>query len=91
MEATKLQGLNRLHWDLCSDRRPVQQGQRGGFGGFGGGCGGGGRGGGGGGQQGQNMVATLADAGTYRVKLTVGGRDYTQTLRVVEDVWMMDR
>jgi hypothetical protein len=92
IETTKLQGLNRIAWDLCSDRRPVQQGQ-GGFGG--GGCGGGGRrgggGGGGGGQQGPPTVASLAEPGIYRIRLNVGGREYTQTVRVVEDIWRMDR
>jgi photosystem II stability/assembly factor-like uncharacterized protein len=90
METTKLQGLNRIHWDLCSDRRPVEQGAgRGGFGGFGGGICGGGRGfGGGGGQGGTPMVATRATPGVYRVTLSVGGRTQSVTVNVLEDIWM---
>jgi hypothetical protein len=95
LQATGLAGMNRVQWDLCSDRRPVQPGQAGaggfGGGGFGGGCGGGGGfggGGGGGGQQGPPMVARLATPGLYKVTLTVGGREYSRTVRVVEDRWM---
>jgi hypothetical protein len=94
-DAPKQQGLNRIEWDLCSDRRPIdpQQagGGRGGFGGFGG-CGGGGRGGfGGGGQQGQPMVATRPTPGVYRVSLTIGGRSQSVSLNVLDDIWMNER
>jgi photosystem II stability/assembly factor-like uncharacterized protein len=94
-DAPKQQGLNRIEWDLCSDRRPIdpQQagGGRGGFGGFGG-CGGGGRGGfGGGGQQGQPLVATRATPGVYRVSLTIGGRSQSVSLNVLDDIWMNER
>jgi photosystem II stability/assembly factor-like uncharacterized protein len=78
-------GLNRVQWDLCSDRRPGPGG--GGFGGGGGACGGGGFGGGGGGG-GQQGVARLAKAGVYRVTLTVGGKEYSRNLTVLEDTWM---
>ncbi|HLB54491.1 MAG TPA: hypothetical protein VJK71_05240, partial [Gemmatimonadales bacterium] len=92
LEGSGLAGMNRVQWDLCSDRRPAQPGQGGGggFGGFGGGCGGGGGfgGGGGGGQGGPPQVARLAPPGAYRVTLTVGGRDYTRNLMVIEDAWM---
>lgn len=44
------------------------------------------QGGGGGNQQGP-----LARAGVYRVTLTVGGRDHTQLVRVLEDIWMEER
>ena len=98
LEATKFQGLNRIQWDLCSDAREAQPGQAGrGFGGFGGGCGGGGRGGGGGGgggaggQQGPPRVSTLAGAGLYRVTLSVGGKEYSHNVAVLEDIWMNDK
>ncbi len=92
LEATKLQGLNRIQWDLCSDQHEVQPGQGRGFGGGGGGGGGcgGGRGGGGGGGggrgQGPVMVARLATPGMYRVTLSVGGREYTRNVNVLEDI-----
>jgi uncharacterized membrane protein YgcG len=81
-------GVHRVQWNLCSDPRPITPGQ--GFGGFGGGCGGGGfGGGGGGGGGGQNArVARMGSPGLYKVTLTVGGRDYSKTLSVVEDTWM---
>lgn len=90
LEASGDAGVHRIQWDLCSDRRPVTPGQGGGFGGggFGGaGCGGGGFGGGGGGGGGQG-VARLASPGLYRVTLNVGNREYHQTVRVLEDIWM---
>jgi hypothetical protein len=40
--------------------------------------------GGGGGQQ----QGPLAEPGVYRVTLTMGGRDYTRSVTVLEDVWM---
>ena len=86
LPATGLAGMNRLQWDLCSDRRPVQPGQGGGGFGFGGPCGAGGFGGGG--QGGPPQVARQAAAGVYRVTLTVGGKDYTRTVRVIDDTWM---
>jgi hypothetical protein len=86
IDGTGEAGLNRLQWDLCSDPRPVQQGQ-GGFGG--GGCGGGGFGGGG--QQGPRRVARLADPGSYVVTLEVGGRKYSKGLTVLEDIWLDER
>jgi hypothetical protein len=93
IDGTKNAGLNRLQWNLCSDLRPVQAGQGGGFGGGGGGgnpCaqGGLGGGGGGGGGQGGARVGTLAGPGAYLVTLTVGGKEYTRTVTVLEDVWM---
>ncbi len=87
LEATSEQGLNRVHWDLCSDRRPIQPGQ-GGFGGFGGGGCGGFGGFGGGQQQGPPRVATLAQPGIYRVTLSIDGREQSHLVRVLEDVWM---
>ncbi len=88
MTGTGLAGMNRVQWDLCSDRHPIQPGQGGGgFGGFGGACGGGGFGGGAG-QGGPRTVARSANPGVYRVTLTVDGKDYTQTITVLEDTWM---
>jgi hypothetical protein len=94
IDTTKQQGLNRIQWDLCSDRRPVDPaagGGRGGFGGFGG-CGGGGRGGGGRGGQGDPpTIATRATPGVYRVTLTIGGRSQSVSLNVLDDIWMHER
>jgi photosystem II stability/assembly factor-like uncharacterized protein len=89
LNATKLTGMNRVTWNLCSDPQPVQPGQAFGFGG-GGACGGGGRGGGGGGGGGgaPQGIARMAMPGPYSVTLTVNGRDYSRSLSVLEDVWM---
>jgi PKD repeat protein len=37
------------------------------------------------------MVASMATPGPYMVTLTVGGREVTRSVTVLEDVWMMDR
>ena len=71
-------GINRVQWNLRGD---PPQGQAQG----GGGGGGGGRGGGGGGQ------GPSAQVGVYRVTLAVGGREYTQNIRVLEDIWLDQR
>jgi hypothetical protein len=67
----------------------VPRGQGGGFGGGGGGggnpCAQGG-GGGGGGQAAR--VGQRAQPGSYLVTLSVGGREYTRTVTVLEDTWM---
>ncbi|HUF67970.1 MAG TPA: hypothetical protein VMM79_04900 [Longimicrobiales bacterium] len=92
IDTTRQQGLNRIQWDLCSDRRPVDPaggGGRGGFGGFGGGCGGGG--GGRGGQGDPPTIATRATPGVYRVTLTIGGRSQSVNLNVLDDIWMHER
>jgi hypothetical protein len=71
-------GLNRVQWNLAGDPPPQQAGQPNAaqFQG--------GRGGGGGGNQ--------ARVGVYRVTLTVGGKEVgTQTVRVLEDIWLKDR
>jgi photosystem II stability/assembly factor-like uncharacterized protein len=92
IDGTKLQGMNRVQWNLCSDLRPVQPGQGGGFGGGGGGgnpCAqGGGGGGGGGGAQGGARIGTLARPGAYLVTLSVDGKEFTKTVTVLEDVWL---
>jgi hypothetical protein len=91
LNATKLAGMNRVTWNLCSDPQPAQPGQAFGFGG-GGACGGGGRGGGGGGGGGAPQgIARMAMPGPYSVTLTVNGRDYSRSLSVLEDVWMEQR
>jgi photosystem II stability/assembly factor-like uncharacterized protein len=88
LPGTKVNGMNRVPWDLCSDPQPVQPGQ--GFGG-GGGCGGGGRGGGGGGGGAPQAVARMAIPGSYSVTLTLNGRNESRSLSVLEDVWMEQR
>ena len=89
LEATRLQGLNRIQWDLCSDQRPIQPGQGfGGFGGFGGGCG---PGGGGRGGPPPTGISTMATPGSFVVTLTVGGRNFSTGLTVLEDIWMEQR
>ena len=75
IDGTKTAGLNRVEWNL----QPDALGGAGGRGGFGGG-GGGGRGG-----------AGANTAGTYVVKLLVGGREYTKNLTVLEDRWKTGR
>ena len=77
MEGTKHAGMNRVQWNLAPN---APQGA-----GRGGGGGGGGRGGLGG--SGAPFISNNAvDAGTYTVKLTVGGRDYFTTVLVEDDV-----
>jgi hypothetical protein len=95
LSATKLNGVNRVTWNLCSDPQPVQPGQTFGSGG-GGACGGGGRGGGGGAGAGgpggaPQGIARMAMPGPYSVTLTVNGRDYSRSLSILEDVWMERR
>jgi hypothetical protein len=85
---------------------PAAQAGGGGFGGGGGGgCGGGGGAQAAGGpeetppaapgqqqqQQQQRRVARLARPGAYSVTLTVGGRDYTRSVSVLDDAWMEQR
>jgi hypothetical protein len=70
-----------------SDRGRSAAGQNaGGGGGFGGGGGGGGRGGG------ACQGGRTASVGTYRVTVSVGGKDVgSQTFRVLEDIWLNER
>jgi hypothetical protein len=72
---TKEVGLNRVQWNLRSDPPPRPPG--------GGGFGGGGGGGGGGGFAALFNLGLPLEAGTYNVKLTVNGKDYT-TKAVIE-------
>jgi photosystem II stability/assembly factor-like uncharacterized protein len=85
--ATKEAGLNRVQWNLRSDPPPRPVGG-GGFGGGGGGGGGGGAGGGGGGFGGLFNLGLPLEAGTYNVKLTVNGKDYTTKVVVENDPGM---
>jgi hypothetical protein len=88
-------GMHRVQWTLATPGlAPAGGGGRGGAGagaGQGGGnppdqsCGGG-AGGGGRGNAGQP-----AAPGTYTVKLTVNGKDFTKPVRVLEDVWLHER
>jgi photosystem II stability/assembly factor-like uncharacterized protein len=86
LSGPRTQGLNRVYWDLrdepskrvtyrtsplyAPDIRIGPDGIRESEGGFGGGGGG---------------LTILQPPGTYTVKLSVGGRDYTQQLRVLKD------
>lgn len=98
-------GLNRVQWTLAAPMLAAGGGGRGGRGGAPGGgaggaqagaaataaapspassctaSGGGGRGGGG----------ASAAPGSYVVKLTIGGREYTKSVQVLTDRWMMER
>jgi photosystem II stability/assembly factor-like uncharacterized protein len=74
--ATKDVGLNRIQWNLRGDPPPRPAG--------GGGFGGGGGGGGGGGRFGGLNLGLPLEAGTYQVKLTVGGKTVT-TKAVIEN------
>jgi hypothetical protein len=89
-------GINRVRWTLAA---PMLAGQGGGGGGGGGGRGNagppdmscsaaGGRGGGGGFGGGGGAVVT---PGTYTAKLSVGGKDYSKTVTVLEDRWFNER
>ena len=87
-------GIHRVQWTLVSPgTTPQPAGGRGGGGG--GGAGGGNAppdqscSGGAGGRGGNN--AAQAPPGTYNVKLTVNGRDYTKPVVVLEDVWLHER
>jgi len=77
---TKNAGLNRVQWNLSPNPPPAAEGR----GGRGGG-GGGGRGGRGG-QGAPFMNNQAVEAGTYVVKLSVGGKDYMKPVLVEEDV-----
>jgi hypothetical protein len=76
---TKLAGLNRVQWNLSPNPPAGAGGGRGQ-----GGPGGGGRGGRGG-QGAPFMNGQAVEAGTYIVKLNVGGKDYMTTVVVEND------
>jgi len=91
-------GLHRAAWDLTivlprerGAGGPGAGGGAGGAGGPGGGAGapgaagGGQRGGGGGGSGGGFNRASVASAGTYKVTLTVDGKEFAQELKLIND------
>lgn len=80
--APSVAGLNRWRWNLCGNPPPAGQ------------AGVGGGGGGGGGGRGGNACqgGRPAGVGTYRVSVSVGGKDIgSQTFKVLEDVWLNER
>ena len=89
-------GIHRVQWTLVS---PMAAG--GGRGGRGGGAAGGAGGAGappapdvscsGGGGGGRGAGGGTATPGSYTIKLTVGGRDYTKPVQVLEDRWVRER
>ena len=78
LTGTKNVGLNRVPWNLSPNPPPQPAGGR-----QGGGGGGGGRGRGGAGASFMNPQAV--EAGSYVVKLNVGGKDYVKTVLVEND------
>ncbi|MCA1817663.1 MAG: hypothetical protein LC746_14950 [Acidobacteria bacterium] len=82
---TKDVGVNRVQWNLRGNPPPRPANLPGGFGGGGGGGGGQG-GGGGGGFGGLFNVGPPVEPGTYLVKLSVGGKDYTTRVVVEPDL-----
>jgi hypothetical protein len=78
INGTKDVGLNRIQWNLRGDPPPRPPG------GGGGGGGAGGRGGGGAGFAGFAQGLPL-EAGTYVVKMSVGGKDYTTKVVIEND------
>ncbi len=83
LTGTKDVGLNRVQWNLRANAPPRPANLPGGFGGGGGG---GGFGGGGGGFGGLFNQGPPVEAGTYLVKLSVGGKDYTTKVVVEPDI-----
>jgi photosystem II stability/assembly factor-like uncharacterized protein len=102
VDGPKNAGVNTVRWNLQARRSPIPgepapgggRGGRGGRGG-GGGAGFGGRGGGGAAAPAPAIpvfpapdgVVTTVGPGHYRVVLSVGGREYSKTAVVLEDVW----
>jgi hypothetical protein len=95
LAAPSAAGVNTVRWNMQAGRQriPGEPTGRGGRGGFGG-RGRGGRGGGAGGAPvpvfpvaAPDQVLAPAGPGTYRVVLSVGGRDYEKAAVILEDVW----
>jgi hypothetical protein len=78
MEGTKNAGINTVRWNLNGQREAGQADVAGGRGGARGGRGGATGAGGGG-------VSYTVDPGEYRVVLSVGGQEFTQTVFVMAD------
>jgi hypothetical protein len=88
-DGAKAAGINRVQWALVAPMLGGDGGGRGGPANTSCSGGGGGRGGGGGG--GRGGAAGGVTPGTYTVRLTVGGRELTTTVEVLEDKWMGER
>jgi photosystem II stability/assembly factor-like uncharacterized protein len=87
LTGTKDAGINRLQWNLRGDPPVRPANLPPGFGG--GGVGGGGQGGGGGGGFGGLFnQGPAVEPGTYLLKLSVGGKEYTTKVVVEVDIWM---
>jgi photosystem II stability/assembly factor-like uncharacterized protein len=85
MDGSKNAGINTVRWNLQARRERVAgEAAAGGRGGRGGGGGGFGRGGAAAGAD-PNFATSPADIGEYRVVLSVGGKDYSQSARIVKD------
>jgi len=86
-------GINRVQWTLVAPLLNAASG--GGRGGRGGGAGAGGAGATAGvctgATGGRGGGGTAAVPGSYLVKLTVNGREYTKPVTVLEDIWMTER
>jgi hypothetical protein len=85
-------GIHRVQWSLATPLANAGGGRGGRGGGAGGGAAGGAAGscsGGGGGGRGGGAAG--AAPGTYTVKLSVGGHDYTKSVQVLEDRWAHER
>jgi ligand-binding sensor domain-containing protein len=80
MTGTKDVGINRVQWNLRGDPPPRPANLPPGFGGGGGG--------GGGGFGGLFNIGLPLEPGTYTVKLSVGGKEYTTKVVVEADTWM---
>jgi photosystem II stability/assembly factor-like uncharacterized protein len=76
LAGTKVPGINRVQWNLAPNPAPTSVQGRGGFG-----AGRGGRG------APQFINANPVDAGTYLVRLTVGGKEQTTTVVVEPDTF----
>ena len=88
LDGPKTAGVNTLQWDMQArrDRIPGEAaGGRGGGRGGGGGGGGGGRGAGPAGGAPATAVQTPVGPGSYRVVLSVGGKEYAQQAWIIAD------
>jgi hypothetical protein len=82
INGTKEPGINRVQWNMRGDPPPRPANLPGGFGG-GGGAGGGG--GGGGGLGGLFNIGLPVEPGTYVLKLSVDGKEYTTKVVIEAD------
>jgi hypothetical protein len=88
MDGAKTAGVNVVRWNLQGRRERIAgEAAPAGAGGGRGGGGGGGRGGGGAAPAGAATGFAMFEAvpGTYRVVLSVGGREYSQLAQIVPD------